>query len=114
MKDKYFGAHEFQARDEVVKISSERGFGLVFAAFFALLGALSVYNGGERWHYWIPLAALFVVLKGPARGTRMTPAGLRSLFRHHRQTTSIPLASSSRVTAPRTAPQRRSSTSSTA
>ena len=33
--------------------------------------------------------ALFVCLKGPARGTRMTPAGLRSLFRHHRQTTSV-------------------------
>jgi integrase/recombinase XerD len=30
-------------------------------------------------------AALFVVLKGPARGTRMTPAGLRSLFRYHRR-----------------------------
>jgi integrase/recombinase XerD len=37
-------------------------------------------------------AALFVSLKGRARGSRMTPAGLRSLFRHHRQTTSIPLA----------------------
>src|ERR671923_660786 len=37
-------------------------------------------------------AALFVLLKGPARGTRMTPAGLRSLFRYHRQTTNIPLA----------------------
>lgn len=34
-------------------------------------------------------AALFVNLKGPARGTRMTPAGLRSLFRHHRQTTGV-------------------------
>ncbi len=33
--------------------------------------------------------ALFVCLKGPARGTRMTPAGLRSLFRHHRQTTGV-------------------------
>jgi site-specific recombinase XerD len=33
--------------------------------------------------------ALFVVLKGPARGHRMTPAGLRSLFRHHRRTTGI-------------------------
>ena len=33
--------------------------------------------------------ALFVCLKGPSRGTRMTPAGLRSLFRHHRQTTSV-------------------------
>ena len=37
-------------------------------------------------------AALFVSLKGPARGTRMTPAGLRSLFRYHRQTTGIQLA----------------------
>ena len=37
-------------------------------------------------------AAIFVSLKGRARGARMTPAGLRSLFRHHRQTTSIKLA----------------------
>jgi integrase len=37
-------------------------------------------------------AALFVVLKGPARGQRITPAGLRSLFRHHRHTTGIHLA----------------------
>ncbi len=36
--------------------------------------------------------ALFVCLKGPTRGNRMTPAGLRSLFRHHRQTTSVPQA----------------------
>jgi site-specific recombinase XerD len=36
--------------------------------------------------------ALFVVLKGPAHGTRMTPAGLRSLFRYHRQTTGVQLA----------------------
>jgi integrase len=33
--------------------------------------------------------ALFVSLKGPARGTRMTPAGMRSLFRHHRRATGI-------------------------
>ena len=38
---KYFGAHKFQAREEVIKISSERGYGLVFAVFFAPLGALS-------------------------------------------------------------------------
>jgi integrase len=37
-------------------------------------------------------AALFVVLKGPARGTRIAPAGLRSLFRYHRRTTGIQLA----------------------
>jgi integrase/recombinase XerD len=37
-------------------------------------------------------AALFVSLKGPARGSRMSPAGLRSLFRYHRQTTGVTLA----------------------
>jgi integrase len=37
-------------------------------------------------------AALFVSLKGRMRGVRMTRAGLRSLFRHHRQTSSIRLA----------------------
>jgi integrase/recombinase XerD len=37
-------------------------------------------------------AALFVSLKGRARGVRMTPAGLRSLFRYHRRTTGIQLA----------------------
>ena len=35
---------------------------------------------------------LFVSLKGPVRGARMTPAGLRSLFRYHRQTTGVKLA----------------------
>jgi integrase len=35
---------------------------------------------------------LFVVLKGCTRGTRMTAAGLRSLFRYHRQTTGVKLA----------------------
>src|SRR5437016_13314875 len=37
-------------------------------------------------------AALFVSLKGRLRGARMTRAGLRSLFRYHRQSTSFNLA----------------------
>jgi integrase len=37
-------------------------------------------------------AALFVSLKGHARGIRMTAAGLRSLFRYHRQATDIQIA----------------------
>jgi integrase len=37
----------------------------------------------------VPMPPLFVSLKGRARGARMTPAGLRSLFRHHRQTTGV-------------------------
>src|SRR5246500_2836227 len=36
--------------------------------------------------------ALFVSLMGPARGARMTPAGLRSLFRYHRRTTGVKIA----------------------
>ena len=35
---------------------------------------------------------LFVGLKGRARGRRMTAAGLRSLFRHHRRITGVPKA----------------------
>jgi len=37
-------------------------------------------------------AALFVSLKGRARGVRMTAAGMRSLFRYHRHTTGVTLA----------------------
>jgi integrase/recombinase XerD len=36
--------------------------------------------------------SLFVVLKGPRRGQSMTPAGLRSLFRHHRRCTQVSAA----------------------
>ena len=35
---------------------------------------------------------LFVSLKGPRRGKPMTPAGLRSLFRHHRRCSEVPHA----------------------
>ena len=38
------------------------------------------------------VAQVFVSLKGRARGTAMTPAGLRSLFRHHRAKSSVPSA----------------------
>lgn len=40
---------------------------------------------------------LFVSLKGPRRGQAMTPAGLRSLFRHHRQTSHVPQANPHRL-----------------
>jgi site-specific recombinase XerD len=38
------------------------------------------------------VAAVFVSLKGRARGKPMTPAGLRSLFRHHRARSGVPQA----------------------
>jgi integrase len=39
-----------------------------------------------------PTPPVFVSLKGRARGARITPAGLRSLFRYHRHTTGVPKA----------------------
>jgi hypothetical protein len=63
MSDKYFGSHEFQHREEeAVKTSSNRSFGLVFAAFFALLAALGVWHAGSRWPIWLGLSALSLVL----------------------------------------------------
>src|SRR6516162_4581237 len=41
-----------------------------------------------RRRYWF-FATLFVSLKGPKRGQPMSPAGLRSLFRHHRRRTNL-------------------------
>jgi integrase len=40
--------------------------------------------------------SLFVSLKGRQRGHAMTPAGLRSLFRHHRRRSQVPLANAHR------------------
>ncbi len=51
------------------------------------LSALDRYLAIERPRTDSPL--LFVSLKGNRRGRPMTPAGLRSLFRHHRKRTGI-------------------------
>ena len=59
--DKYFGSHEIQQREEILKTSTDRNFGLVLAAFFGILGVLSVYNGGARWPWWLALGVLFAV-----------------------------------------------------
>ncbi len=55
-----------------------------------ILEVLKNYLRGER-----PLTnspSLFVSLKGPRRGRPLTPAGLRSLFRHHRLRSRVPHA----------------------
>jgi site-specific recombinase XerD len=51
---------------------------------------LQCYLASERPR--TPSTAVFVSHKGRARGQAMTPAGLRSLFRHHRQATAVPKA----------------------
>lgn len=48
---------------------------------------LQVYLRHERPHSEVP--EVFVSLKGQARGRALTPAGLRSLFRHHRAATGV-------------------------
>jgi hypothetical protein len=58
MQDRYFGYHEFQSREEPAKTSSNRSFGLVFAAFFALLASLSWWHGTARWPIWLGMAGL--------------------------------------------------------
>jgi len=67
MRDEYFGSHELQQREEAVKTSSNRNFGLVFAAFFALLTALGLWHGTSRWPIWLALAcvALLLALAAP-------------------------------------------------
>ncbi len=62
MPDKYFGAHEFQPREEAAKPSSDRSFGLVFAGFFAVAAALGFWRGSGRWPIWLGLCCLSLVL----------------------------------------------------
>jgi hypothetical protein len=54
--------HEDYSREEHVKAGSDRGFGLVFAGFFALVSALSWWRDHTGWHYTLPLAAAFLVV----------------------------------------------------
>ncbi len=54
--------HEDFSRDEHVKAGSDRGFGFVFAGFFALVSALSWWRGHAGWHWTLPLAALFLLV----------------------------------------------------
>ena len=54
--------HEDFSREEHVKAGSDRGFGQVFAGFFALLAALSWWRGHTGWHYTLPIAAAFLLV----------------------------------------------------
>jgi hypothetical protein len=61
VKDKYFGSHEFRHHDEQIKPSSDRNFGFVMAGFFGLLGSLSLYEGRDRWPWWLGFATAFAL-----------------------------------------------------
>lgn len=54
--------HEFGAGHQEIETSSDRSFGLVFAAVFALLAAYFGWRGHAWWPGLLALAALFLVL----------------------------------------------------
>ena len=54
--------HEEFNRQDKIEGSSDRGFGLVFATFFALLGALAVWHDNPHWYWWIGLAAITLLI----------------------------------------------------
>ena len=54
--------HEDYSRGDHVKAGSDRGFGLVFAGFLALVSVLSWWRGHTGWHYTAPLAAVFLAV----------------------------------------------------
>jgi len=54
--------HEDFSLEEHVKAGSDRGFGFVFAGFFALVSGLSWWRGHTGWHWPLPLAAVFLAV----------------------------------------------------
>ncbi len=54
--------HEDFSREEHVKAGTDRGFGLVFAGFFGIISAISLWRGGVTWHWSLPLAAAFLAV----------------------------------------------------
>lgn len=67
--------HETFARDETVVAGSDRSFGLVMAAAFAILTLINAWHGGRLWPWTAAVAALFVA------GALLYPAALNPLNR---------------------------------
>ena len=54
--------HEFGARAMSAEASSDRSFGLVFAAVFALLAAYNAWHGGGAWPVYLAIAVAFLAV----------------------------------------------------
>jgi hypothetical protein len=54
--------HEDFSREEAIDGSSDRGFGLVFAAVLGLIGGLKLWSGKPRAGWWLVGGALFLIL----------------------------------------------------
>ena len=67
--------HEVFSRDETVVAGSDRSFGLVMAAAFAVVGSLNAWHSGRVWPWTGGLAALFLVA-GLIRPSLLHPLNL--------------------------------------
>ena len=54
--------HEDYSREEKIKASSDRNFGLVFAGFFALLAGLAWWKENPHWIWWGGGVALMLII----------------------------------------------------
>ncbi len=54
--------HESLDRKHEVALSSERSFGLVFAAFFAIVAAFGMWHGHSESAWWLAVAGVFALL----------------------------------------------------
>lgn len=70
-----YSSHENFSRDETVSIGSDRSFGLVMAAAFAVLTLLNVWHEGRAWPVLAAVAMLFLMV------ALLIPAALNPLNR---------------------------------
>jgi hypothetical protein len=70
-----YSTHENFSRDEAVSIGSDRSFGLVMAAGFAVFTSLSVWREGRAWPALATIAMFFLV------AALLVPAALNPLNR---------------------------------
>jgi hypothetical protein len=54
--------HESYTREEHIEGSSDKGFGQVFAGFFGIVTAISLWRSGSTWHWALPVAVVFLVI----------------------------------------------------
>jgi predicted membrane metal-binding protein len=62
MAKKPLQLHEDIRREHEIVGSSDRSFGLTFAGVFTILAGLSWWRAGERWPYWLSVAAAFALV----------------------------------------------------
>ena len=62
MRNKTWRTHERLAGETAAGGSSDRGFGIVFAAVFAIVAAVNLYRGGDWWVWLLAAAAVMLGL----------------------------------------------------